>query len=226
MARDFDGVTNTNLEATTHFGMGTASVTFGGWVNLDSTSEDGSFCKIGSADGIDTPADGYGVGVGLNTMDASGNDLIGLKEGLAWIDTNDALSTGWVHVMVTIDSSNDWEFFINGTSVFTSTQSAANTPTAKTQLGGYDPNGSNYRFTDCFQDEWAGWTSVLTGNQITALARGVNPFVINNNKAFHAPMTGNESPESQYVGGSNTFTVNSATKASSASPHELLENYL
>lgn len=67
--------------------------------------------------------------------------------------------------------------------------------------------------------------SIITDNQIKAVANGVNPFALNIDKAYY-PLHGNQDPEPNYVDQVHTGIVTGATKAATNPPVELLENYL
>ena len=91
----------------------TQNVSMQVWVNIEDTSRKGFFFHNGSN------SEGYGFGVGNNTLDSSGNELIGLYDNRRWIDTNTNLGTGWKFVTMVIDSSGNPTFYINNTSLGT-----------------------------------------------------------------------------------------------------------
>ena len=72
------------------------------------------------------------------------------------------------------------------------------------------------------------WNVALSDNEISILSKGVNPFFLRNDALIaYYPINGNESPESDYVGGQNNLTLTGPpAKAATNPPVELLENYL
>lgn len=146
-AAQFDG-TNDHIYTGSNFSLGTSNVTLETWVRLDSASTRGAFIKVGGNNG-------YAIGVGTSSYDNNGNNLIGLYEGIAWINTNVTIGTGWHHVAMVITTSGVAKFFIDGTLVFTSSSSSITTPAATTYIGGYDSTGFGglTRYCTCVLDE-------------------------------------------------------------------------
>jgi len=72
------------------------------------------------------------------------------------------------------------------------------------------------------------WAAELSTNEVLILSRGVNPFIVqNSNINGYWPLYGNDSPEPQYKGQTDTGTVTGATKSTGWHPPvEQLENFL
>jgi hypothetical protein len=77
------------------------------WVNITSTSLRGPFIVNGSANG-------YAIGVGNDSYDTLGNNLIGLFPYERWIGTGVALGLGWKYVVLTLDGSSLPRIYLNG----------------------------------------------------------------------------------------------------------------
>lgn len=105
------------------------NVTIQCWVKITSTSMKGAFVKIGGG------GNGYSIGVGLNTMDSAGNELIGLFPNVRWIDTNTALGTGWKMVNLVLNATSVPSIYLNG--VLLGSYSGTNplTPTTGVSIG-------------------------------------------------------------------------------------------
>jgi hypothetical protein len=115
------------------------NVTIECWVNISSTSNKGAFVKVGGG------VNGYSIGVGGNTMDTLGNEVIGLFPGIRWIDTNQTYGTGWKMVNLVLNASSVPSIYLNGTLL--NSYSGANpvTPTAGVYIGrtiGDEPSGA------------------------------------------------------------------------------------
>jgi hypothetical protein len=76
---------------------------------MSTARKKGAFIKIGGGTG------GHSIGVGLNTMDALGNEVIGLFAGVRWIDTNVAYGTGWKYVTMVLGATSVPSIYLNGT---------------------------------------------------------------------------------------------------------------
>ena len=90
-------------------------------IKLRLASGKGAFVKLG--DGAGT---GIGLGRGSSDMDSAGNNIIGLKENIAWVTTSTPIASSSVLVMVQPSSGNT-EIFQNGQSVVI-TGGASNVP--------------------------------------------------------------------------------------------------
>lgn len=129
----FDGVDD-YMHVASALGITTAS-TVVVVVNIASSSRAGSAIKIGDS-GISNPDDdGWSLGVGANTHDAAGNEVLGLYEQVAWIDTNAAWGLGLVVVVMTVNGS-DPDFYKDRVNLGFGTSSAPRSPGANTYIGG------------------------------------------------------------------------------------------
>lgn len=131
---DFD---NSRIDSDDVFGMGNADATVFCSFHLGTASTHGALVKVGGnrpeSGGIGT---GYAMGVGANTLDINGNDLIGLFEDVRWIDTNQAIGTG-NHTAALVLNAGTPSFYLDGALVGSYGGSGANAPTVVTHIGGY-----------------------------------------------------------------------------------------
>jgi sporulation protein YlmC with PRC-barrel domain len=172
-AYEFDGA-NDEITSSTTFGIGIGNFSVSAWVNLDSTSESGSFIKIGGT----SPNVGFAIGTGGSTFDNSGNDLILLYEGVRWIDTNDNIGTGWHHVAMTVNKNGYPEAYIDGVQTYSDTTGVGSSPQQSiTYIGGYTGSAAENRHADVTLDEIRIWNRSLTAQEIYQLyASNLNKF--------------------------------------------------
>jgi len=159
------GGTNEYVLVSSVFGLGNTSSTIGVWVDLDSTSESGSFVKVGSG------TTGFAIGVGGTNYDNVGNNLILLYENKRWISTSTAIGTGWHHVTMTIDSTGVPSAYLDGEFIASYGGTNAFAPTLSTNIGGYDPSASP-RYTDVHIDDVRIYPLALKPQQIKRLYSG------------------------------------------------------
>lgn len=134
------------------------------WVYLASTSAKGCFMKVGASS-----TNGYALGVGNTTMDANGNNLIGLAEGLAWKASGAAIGTGNHMVALTRDASN-WLFYIDGSLAATTGAQTITAAATETSVGGYNAGGTlRYLTSTARVDAAAFFPTKLTGTDISNL---------------------------------------------------------
>jgi len=144
-AREFNG-SDDKIDVSSVFGLGNTNATIESWVYLGSTSLNGIFMKIGKAVSAFPNEDGYGIGVGNGDFGSPGNELIGLYEGVRWIDTNTNIGMGWHHIALVIDVSGVPTFYIDGVSIGTFSGTNAKTPTVQSFIGGYTARGLYPRY--------------------------------------------------------------------------------
>lgn len=225
MARDFNG---TNESITNDNGISTIDVsvfTIFNWVNPDTVLANQQL--NGTASAI-----------------SSGNSAatISIRTSSVWqFDYRFSTTTGtwtfgtptngsWFAIGVDYDrglTTNNPNSFENGTLVAES-ETATPNGTAKSGVDSFTCGENVGLGTDlngqlaycCF------WDVVLSSNEESALANGVNPFAIrNSNLQYNYPFDGNNSPENEYVQQANG-TLKGTTKFSGNPPVELIENYL
>lgn len=111
------------------YDLGATNSTINLWVYQATASESGQYVKIGD------PA-GFGIGLGNGNFDNTtpGPEIIGLFEGIRWIDTNTALGTGWHMITLVLDSAGTPSIYRDGVLVGTY-------PGTNTQV----PNGNTTR---------------------------------------------------------------------------------
>lgn len=166
-----------------------STLTMAGWVYLPDTSVKGAFVKIGGDD------DGYGVGVGSTTFDNEGNNLIVIREWIAW-RVDGAIGTGWHHIAMTRNGTT-LTTFIDGVEEATD----ANTIKAADKGSGI---GGRYAGTRLLSqgklDEWGFWDRVLTDAEITEL--------YNSGSGLTYPFESGNTLNFNIIGGSGTVTKN------------------
>lgn len=132
----FDGVDDYASGVIT---LGTTNVSVNCWVNISTTSNKGAFFKIGGG------ATGYALGVGNNTMDNNGNEIIGLFPGVRWFDTNTNYGTGWKYATLVLNSSSVPSIYLNSVLIGSYSGTNPNTPTGFYYVGrnfGDEPGGA------------------------------------------------------------------------------------
>jgi len=142
------------------------------------------------------------------------------------VEGSSTIITNILHHLTLTISSTAQDMLLDGVSENTNTFSGTRqTNTAVVRIGRYRDASTRFDF-DGIISCWTLWASALTSSQITALSRGVNPFPIDpTNMNANLPIWGNQSPEPDYTGKTNTGTVSGTVKAVNP-PIELLENYL
>lgn len=120
------------IEIPSTFGFGTTNATISLWVYQASASASGQYVKVGD------PA-GFGIGVGGSNFDNNtpGSKIIGLFEGVRWIDTGTNLGTGWHYIVMTLNSAGTPTFYRDGALVGSYAGVATQTPNGGlTRIGG------------------------------------------------------------------------------------------
>ena len=139
-----------NVEISSNLGLAGATETIFIWGNIDSTSEQGGWFKVGDNN------DGWATGVGeglFNNQEGGfdGNENVALNDAVAWIDGNNNLGTGDMNLVWTLDSSGYINFWQDGVLVDgTYSSSSPNTPlSAHSYIGGHNITAVNDRFLNC-----------------------------------------------------------------------------
>jgi hypothetical protein len=165
----FDG-TDDEVNISSILGIGTGPVTISCWVYLTGNTH-GAFVKIGN--NSPTNNDGFGLGVGLTGFDSSGNNLIGLYEGVAWKPTGVAIGVNdWHHVVMRVNSSGSStsDYFKDGVLVSSLGSTTASTPTGgQTFIGGYTSSMSVSRHPAARIDEVRIYNRALSASEIRTL---------------------------------------------------------
>lgn len=105
MAYAFNG-SNSSISTGSTFGLGTANVTVSLWVYNPVASNHGIFAHVG--------AHGYGIGMGGTQTDGNGTRIVMLFNGVRWIPTTANISTGWHHVVMTLDANGVPMAYLDG----------------------------------------------------------------------------------------------------------------
>ncbi len=160
----FDGLSDF-VNISTNFKVGTFNWSVSLWVNRTNLSQGGAFFEIGEGDGT---ADGFAIGIGGTTFDSNnGSDIIGLYNGLGWIDTNVKLTDGFHHIVVVINGTGDSSYWLDNSNIFNDTQFDMKVPANFTKIGG-SLGGAN-RFFEGKVDEVGIWNKSLTPTDISLL---------------------------------------------------------
>ena len=104
------------------------NVTMCCWVNITTKSLRGPFIVNGSGNG-------YAIGVGNDSYDTFGNNLIALFPIERWISTSVPLGLGWKHVAITLDGSSLPRVYLNGQLINSYAGINPRVPTTATYIG-------------------------------------------------------------------------------------------
>ena len=121
------------------------NVTMCCWVNITTKSLRGPFIVNGSANG-------YAIGVGNDSYDTFGNNLIALFPIERWISTSVPLGLGWKHVAITLDGSSLPRIYLNGQLINSYAGMNPRVPTTATYIG-REVGGENVGITRAFGGE-------------------------------------------------------------------------
>ena len=121
------------------------NVTMCCWVNITTLSLRGPFIVNGSFTG-------YAIGVGLNSYDDYGNNLIALFPGNRWISSGVSLGLGWKHVAITLDGSSLPRIYLDGRLINSYAGMNPRVPTTATYIG-REVGGENVGITRAFGGE-------------------------------------------------------------------------
>jgi hypothetical protein len=121
------------------------NVTMCCWVNITTKSLRGPFIVNGSFTG-------YAIGVGNDSYDTFGNNLIALFPGNRWISAGVSLGLGWKHVAITLDGSSLPRIYLNGQLINSYAGINPRVPTTATYIG-REVGGENVGITRAFGGE-------------------------------------------------------------------------
>jgi hypothetical protein len=169
-AYSFNG-SNATISASSTYGLSSTSASIDCWVYVPSTSDRGSFVKIGSTNGgSGGNGNGYAIGMGGSTFDTAGDNLDVLFEYTRWIPTSATLSVGWHNVALVINSSGTPYVYLDGTLVGSYSGANALAPTGQTNIGGYSgAGGSSPRYFTGSVDDVKIYNRPLSAAEITAV---------------------------------------------------------
>ncbi len=148
-----------------------ATFSYAFWVYVPNTSLQGVFVSNGHTN----LSVGSGVAVGVGgagssaTFQTTGNQLIVLASGVAWMPTGANLGTGWHFVVVTRDGTT-MKAYIDNVQTPTLTASTA-TPNTPSGNGWFDMGDTTNQFANFvgYLDEIGIWSKVLSSQEITDL---------------------------------------------------------
>jgi hypothetical protein len=136
-------------------------------VVIPAGGNDGALIKIGG-----THIDTFGFGIaGGGTLDGvAGFNIIGLREFVAWINTGLSVSAGVLTpIVVTIPTSGNITFRVPGGTYTYATWTLPTAVDFAVSLGGYLSGGTDRFSNNAYIAEVAIYSSVLGGDDITAL---------------------------------------------------------
>jgi hypothetical protein len=146
-------------------GFTSVPFTIEGMIKLPDTSQQGVFFGIRVQAGSNKGE--FYLGVGNNSTDSNGNELIGLSEFAGFYETNTNLGTRINHLAMTVSNSLQLTIYLNGTQVFQGNTSGSEAITGTNGNGmiAYQP-GSATRWVTALIDEVSYYPSVLSSGQI------------------------------------------------------------
>jgi len=148
------------IEIPSTFGLGATNSTTTLWVYQSSTSASGQYIKFGDPTG-------FGIGIGNANYDNAtpGPEIIGLFEGIRWIDTNTSLGTGWHFLALTLNSSGTPSIYRDGSLIAAYAGTNTGVPSGNvTRIG-----GRVNRYTTSSIDDVRIYNRALSGSEITQL---------------------------------------------------------
>ena len=137
-ALSFDG-TDDYATGNINIALGITNVSINCWVNISTTSKKGAFLKVGGGGNS-----GYALGVGNNTMDSDGNEILGLFTKVRWIETNASYGTGWKYVTLVLNASSVPSIYVDSTLIGSYSGLTPNSPDSFYYVGrniGDEPSG-------------------------------------------------------------------------------------
>lgn len=203
MSREFDGINdllNVNSTVLTAFPLSMAC-----WFYHTASSNGQLMALTASANNNNW----ISITAGVTSVTAQTNGAGGFVAALT--SAGYSLNT-WNHACGVFSASNSRSAFVNGGSKVTNTTNSVPAGLARTSIGVLNrPTPVEYMTGRIA--EAAIWNSALSDSQVASLAKGVSPLLIQpENLVFYAPLIGNNSPETDYVGSFN-MTVTGAIKA-------------
>ena len=134
----FDGVTN-YLHRAAVLSAQTNNISMLCWVDIPTVTERGCFFKNGrDGDNLANPTNGYGIGVGLSTMDNLGNNLIGICEAVGWLNFDKTIGTG-SHFLAITRGVSVWKGYVDAVVSATTFTTNPVIPTLESFIGVADP---------------------------------------------------------------------------------------
>jgi len=134
----FDG-TDDYATGNINIALGITNVSINCWVNISTTSKKGAFLKVGGG------TTGYAIGVGNDTMDSNGNEILGLFPNARWIDTNINYGTGWKYVTLVLNASSVPSIYVDSILIGSYSGANPNSPDSFYYVGrnfGDEPEGA------------------------------------------------------------------------------------
>jgi hypothetical protein len=155
-ALSFDGVDDA---ATLTAYTDNTSVAWSFWFYKPAGNQSGAIFRQGDNDFT------IALGIGATTLDADGSNLVLSGEGSYWVTGTHALTTGWHHCVVSIDSTSTAYIYIDGALVITDGQGTISAPSGTVRFGGYGT-----RFANVLIDDIRYFARDLTLGEVAQLA--------------------------------------------------------
>lgn len=203
--------TGTNYMNLAVFNTAIANVTIALWVKLISTGGGASRVLIGNGNNT-----GGGTGFGLGFQSAGSSTIQMLIQGLAWLGSGTALTTGtWTHLTMGKAAGN-WFLYKDGVAI-ENVAGTPNTPAGNMWLGG--ANDGTTGCPDASLAEAGLWTVLLTDPEIVALAKGTSPNNIRRSSLVaYWPLWGAGAPEADLSSGVHNMAITGTVPAANHSP--------
>ena len=137
-------------------------------IRLNGSSEKGVVVELSNNAGGDT---GFGIGVGATATNATGNNLVGVRGGIAYVGSGQAIGLGVHSIAMTTDGSTNVEWFVDARRVATTASGTWNLTGGVGALVMFSHNSST---TDAIANSTkvffaAAWNRVLSWNDIAKM---------------------------------------------------------
>jgi hypothetical protein len=167
----FNG-SNNYLRRANPLSTATTNISMFMWIYLSSTVEKGGFFSNGGYTG--SAWNGYALGVGDNTdsMDFTGNYLVGLAHGVLAKTFGSIGGSGWRFVGMTRDATT-WRGYCDNNLLGATFTASPNTPMNHVTFGAANLDYAPYpRYSNAKVDEMGFWNKVLSTQERTDLWNG------------------------------------------------------
>jgi hypothetical protein len=161
-AYTFNGTTQ-YISINSVFGLGTTNMTLSAWMYNTTTTNSGTFIKIGNS-----TSNGVAIGTGSTVADntSPGTKIVAWYDGVRWIATPTDVGTAWHYIVLVVDATGAPSVYRDG--VFTGLYAGGNivAPSTSSAIGGQ--LGATRFFTGRLDDIRV-YNRPLTGSEITGL---------------------------------------------------------
>lgn len=167
----FNGTTN-YLSRAAPVSTATTAFSCAFWVNVQSTSAAVGWVKNGN-DQPNPNSTGWAIGQGATTIYSAGAKVVVVNSTVAWLNSSTSLTTGWHFIVLTKNSSNVWNIWIDNVQDANSmTGAMGHAPDTKFEVGRAQENGGGFSYFNGPVDELALWDKTLSSQEISDLYNG------------------------------------------------------